>query len=147
MIDVQLQRQTVETMDHRALLPDFLISLPPSIASMVTTYHEALCLNYSEVHQSSINSLICAIEDHPVYDLLGQHESLLQKFREGWSGCCARKVLMYGLRLVNQPPLPLYQIRSEGVQDTKRINIYHVWCLLTGPQRTTPADNDVCISG
>jgi len=41
--------------DHARLLPVFLESLPTSVASMVTTYHSQLCVQYTERHLRSID--------------------------------------------------------------------------------------------
>jgi len=79
--------------DHVEVLRVFLESLPPSIAALVTTYHKDMCLNYSDRHLTSITKLLESIESHPVYSLLDEHPDLLSRFqRDGWVGCCARKV-------------------------------------------------------
>ena len=41
--------------DHARLLPVFLESLPTAVATMVTTFHSTLCVNYTERHLRSID--------------------------------------------------------------------------------------------
>lgn len=145
------------SLDHASMLPSFLSSLPPSIASLVTTYHEALCLNYSDVHQSSINTLISAIEDHPIYDALGGHETLLCQFRDGWSGCCARKVrarrqadgLEYSSEQGSGRQEQLTCCRPR-VDPTPSAHMTDGWMGLlvgAGAERAAPADHDVRVDG
>ena len=84
---------TLDEVNHLEVLRVFLESLPPSIAALVTTYHQDICLHYSDGHLTSIGKLLDSIEDHPVYSLLNEHPDLISRFeRDGWVGCCARKV-------------------------------------------------------
>ncbi len=90
------------SVDHQRLLPLFLESLPASIASMFVTIHESFCLRYSEHHLSSIDTLLAAIEAHPIYAAMGaQHAAQLDRFRSACrsskkaeeEACCAGKVV------------------------------------------------------
>lgn len=85
--------KSLEEVKHIEVLHVFLDSLPPSIAALVTTYHQDICLHYSERHLTSIGQLLESIEAHPVYALLDTYPDLVNRFqRGGWAGCCARKV-------------------------------------------------------
>lgn len=61
LMRAEMLEQHSQQVDHEQLLPVFLESLPASVASMVTTYHDALCLQYSERHLNSINQVCLCI--------------------------------------------------------------------------------------